>query len=101
MRTHVCTGTCARCASVLAALPAFFTGCAHAQSQGQALVCWHTEFAAQVAGVPHTIRSLSMLELASCRRLCSVTASHREGIGNRLAEFVLIITQVVTKSGMS
>lgn len=53
------------------------------------------------AGVPSTIRSLGMLKLASCRRLRSVPAGRREGVGSRLAEFVLIITQVVTKSGMS
>lgn len=53
------------------------------------------------AAVPSIIQSLGMLQLASCRRLCSVPASHREGVGSPLAEFVLIITQVVTKSGKS
>lgn len=53
------------------------------------------------AALPSTIQSLGMLQLASCRHLCSVPASHREGVGSRLAQFVLIITQVVTKSGMS
>lgn len=53
------------------------------------------------AGVPGTIRSRGMLKLASCWRLRSVPAGRREDVGSRLAEFVLIITQVVTKSGMS
>lgn len=48
-----------------------------------------------------TNRSLGTLKLTSCWPLCSVPASCREHTESRLAEFVLIITQEVTKSGMS
>jgi len=93
--THMCAGVCARRAGRPARVCRWV--CTHAEPR-----CAGTPgLRPRGAGVPSTIRSLAMLELASCRRLCSVPASRREGVGSRLAEFLLIITQVVTKSGTS
>lgn len=101
MRTHACTGACVQCAGMLAGLPASAGGRAHAQGQGRAHVCWHTGFAAPGSRCAQHHSQSWHARMASCQRLCSVPAGHREGVGSQLAEFVLIITQVVTKSGMS